>query len=80
MQKLQMFSVYDTVAQVFNKPVFDLNNASAIRGFTMGLQDNSNKTDYELYRIGEFDDSNGTFTPEQAPVKIYTGFDITTEE
>jgi hypothetical protein len=77
--KYAMMSIYDTVAEVFNKPFASINNADAIRAFTQSLDDNPNKNDYALYRIGEFDDNEGVFIPEKNPSKIYTGFDIKQE-
>lgn len=74
-----MFSIYDVVAEVFNKPFTELNAASAIRAFTGAMKDNENRNDYQLIHIGEFDELNGTITPNN-PVKIFTGFDIKSEE
>ena len=76
---MKMFSIYDTVAEVFNKPFTEVNNASAIRAFTESLDQVKHKTDYALYRVGEFDEQSGVIKPEETPSKIYTGFDIKEE-
>lgn len=74
--KNTLYSVFDTVSSIFNKPFTHVNDASAIRDFSTGLSDNPNKNDYVLYKISEFDDNNGQLTPLKTPVKIFTGFDI----
>jgi hypothetical protein len=73
--KMNMYSVYDSVAEVFNKPFTEHNNASAIRVFRQALKDNPNKEDYGLYHIGTFLDSNGTLLGEKVQ-KVITGFDL----
>lgn len=74
-----MYSIYDTIAEVFNKPFSHLNNGSAIRDFTQALHDNPNKNDYALYLIGHYNDANGELTPVTAQ-KIITGFDLKTPD
>lgn len=77
--KTKMYSIYDTIAEVFNKPFAHLNNASAIRDFKQAMHDNPNKNDYSVYLIAEFSDSNGEITAI-TPQKIITGFDIQTPD
>jgi hypothetical protein len=79
MQKQQMYTIRDNVAELFNKPFFAVNNATAIRSFASAMQKEPHKNDYALYRVGEFNEDNGEVTPEP-PQKIYTGFDIKEEE
>lgn len=74
--KLSIYSVYDTVARVFNKPFTEINDGTAIRVFTQSVKENENKNDYTLYHLGEYFDHNGSIDPIKDPVKIYSGFDV----
>jgi hypothetical protein len=75
--RLQLYAIYDTIADVFNKPFTAHNDADAIRAFTQSFEqgNKANKEDYVLYSIGEYNDGNGEIKPN-VPVKIYSGFDI----
>lgn len=73
--KLGLYSIYDNIAEVFNKPFTEINDNSATRSFVESLNDRNNKTDYDLYRVGEFNDSNGELVSNKA-TKVYSGFDI----
>ena len=80
--KVNLYSIYDTVAQVFNKPFTAHNDADAISSFVEASNNNANahKDDYCLYAVGDWDDNNGTITPQKAPTKIYSGLDIKTDD
>ncbi len=74
--KLSMYSIYDTIAEVFNKPFTSHNDNDAMRAFTQSLQKaDSNKDDYVLYRVADWNDSSGELTAI-LPFKVMTGFDI----
>lgn len=73
---MNMYSIFDTVAQVFNKPFTEINNATAIRAFSSAVNENPNKNDYALYHLGSFTDHDGVLVPIANPTRIYTGFDI----
>ncbi|AXL14467.1 nonstructural protein [Microviridae sp.] len=77
--KLNIYSIFDTVAEVFNKPFTDINNATAIRSFTQSVLDQPHKNDYVLYNMGEFDDNSGHIQPNKTPTKILSGFDVKNE-
>lgn len=73
--KLFLYSIYDKVACVFNKPFTELNNQTAIRSFDQSLKDNPHIKDYELYKLAEYSDHNGEIDP--VPIaKIRTGLDL----
>ena len=74
--KQEIYSIRDNVAEVFNKPFFDHNNATAIRSFTASIQDQPHKDDYSLYLIGCFDDSNGDIQRYKEPTRILSGLDV----
>jgi len=73
---VNLYSIYDTVAQVFNKPFTEINDNSARRTFTHSLEQVPHKTDYALYYIGCYSDQDGKLVPVDNPVRIYSGFDI----
>lgn len=69
--KLVMCSVYDVKAGVFSQPQYFRSNAEAIRAFAdavnkEGTQFNAHASDYVFFKIGEFDDSNGSVQPFDA--------------
>lgn len=73
-----IYTIYDVVAEVFNRPFFDINHASAMRGFENSILQHSpiNKNDYALYHIGSFDEQSGIIEPLKIPFKLMSGFDI----
>ena len=73
---LNLYTIYDTVSEVFNKPFADINDASAIRAFSESVKDQPHKNDYILYHIGGFDDNSGMITCDKAPLKLKTGFEV----
>lgn len=78
--KLNVYSIYDNVAEVFNKPFTDINDGTATRAFTNSVSKEINKDDFVLYRLGSFADNNGSLVSEVNPVKIYSGFDVKLEK
>lgn len=79
MQISNVYSIYDKVAEVFNRPFFDHNNATAIRSFEKSAKEQEHKDDYVLYHIGVFDDTTGEIQPCDNPVKLITGIEVTAE-
>lgn len=70
-----MYTVYDRVAEVFNKPFTEINDASATRAFKESIKDNPHGTDYDLYKIAEYTDHDGIITTDPTyPKKIISGF------
>lgn len=64
--KKSILAVRDSVADVFGNPFFAINKAVGLRDFFFACKDKSTSlgqspTDYQLYYLGEFDDSLGTF-------------------
>jgi hypothetical protein len=77
--KQSIYSIFDTVAEMFNKPFAHHNDGTAVRDFDQGMSDNPNKNDFVLYKIGEFTDHDGAIAPVSAPIKIKTGFEVGNE-
>ncbi|WNK15043.1 MAG: nonstructural protein [Microvirus sp.] len=68
--KLHAVAIRDIKANVFAQPYFVTSLGGAIRAFGDECQraekDNlmyKHPTDFELYKIGEYDDATGTLTP-----------------
>lgn len=71
-----IYSIFDTVAQVFNKPFTETNNATAIRSFTASAEKEIHKNDFVLYNLGEFNETDGKIKVNENPIKIFSGFDV----
>jgi len=74
---LKIAAVRDSAIDAFGQPIFVRHVGEAIRSFTdecnrSGSPFNSHPTDYELFHIGIFDDSNGNITAI-APLSLVTG-------
>lgn len=71
---MQVFSIFDKKAGVYNTPFFCINQQVAVRSLCDLCSDArsfvaKHPEDYALYLIGEFDEFNGALTPS-APVAI----------
>ena len=80
--KLGVYSVFDDKAVCYARPFFATNNAVACRSFasavTSKTPDNAlsaNPGDYKLFRLGEFDDSCGSFT-SGTPLLLISGDEV----
>ena len=78
--KLSIYSIYDTVAQVFNKPFTDINDATATRAFKDSVKDQPHSKDYCLYKLADYFDNNGSIQPLENPLKLISGFETSEEE
>jgi len=72
-----MFCVYDSKARVFANPFISVNNETAIRDFQRACTDPQSDlmrfpSDYTLYKIGAYDDSNAMLSPITPPEFICT--------
>lgn len=74
-----LYSIYDSVAQVFNKPFTALNDNDAKRSFTQAVQQVPHKNDYLLYAIGSYTDHDAVIIPI-TPTRIFSGFDVKNAE
>lgn len=76
----RIYSVRDTAANAFLQPFFTATDGLAIRSFMDAVngpdsQFSRHSADYSLYLLGDFDDSDGSFTPVPEPLRLMTGFD-----
>lgn len=74
---LKVFSVYDTAAGAYLQPFFAPTLGLAIRSFGDAINNPDHQFskyahDYTLYLLGEFNDSDGSFTAQPDPVKVAT--------
>jgi len=78
--KKKLYSIYDTVACVYNNPFTEVNDPSAIRVFKEAATDKPHINDYELYCVGVFYDVTGDINlpGEKFEVtRLITGKEIT---
>lgn len=76
-------SVKDRAADVFNRPFIVPHRNVAVRDFTDEINRadaqnplNKHPDDFDLYLLGTFDDSVGTFTSAEGPTILVRGKDV----
>lgn len=75
-----LYSVFDSKMASFSAPFIELRDAGAIRNFTDWCNDGSNPQnmlfkhpeDYTLYRLGSFDNEQGTLIQKNPPEALVT--------
>lgn len=70
--KLQLYTIYDAKAHVYQQPMFFLNQEVAVRAFSLACNDPASflcqsPTDYSFFHLGEWDDDTATITTLNAP-------------
>ncbi len=72
MQRLTIFSIFDSKAQAYLQPFFSNNVETAKREFATAVngegQFNKYTEDYSMFLLGTFDQDDGTFILESAPI------------
>lgn len=81
----RLYSVYDSVAQVWGKPFPMKNKGEAIRGFAQACSDPQtslyqNPEDYTLFEIGEWDDDKGNILMHDAKVSCGVAIEFITKD
>jgi len=76
--KKQILSVYDNVSQVFSHPFFAINVGTGIRDFHLACKDLNSTIgkcpdDFNLFHIGEFEDTDASFSIFPSPVRVALG-------
>jgi len=71
--KLKVFSIYDSKAEAYKQPFFMATKGEAVRGILEVLDRPDHlfakyPTDYTLFELGEYDDSNGKMLPLNSPI------------
>lgn len=70
--QLKAYSIRDSKAEVFNTPFFSKTHGEAERNFQQLTKDSNSMVnkypeDYDLYHLGTYDDSTGTFEALDTP-------------
>lgn len=72
---LLAYTIYDRKAHQYHAPFYAVADGAAVRSF-MDIANDSSTTvgrhpgDYVLYRVGSFDDSNGSMLPTVGPEHV----------
>lgn len=80
--QLKMYSIYDSKAKVYNRPVFLHSDPEAERMLKMSVQDPNSliskfPEDYDLFAIGTYDDQTGKIVPNDSPTHIVKALHLT---
>lgn len=79
MAKYTVCTVLDMVAGQYGRPFFAVSEGSALRGFADEVNSNTESmlykhpSDFQLFMLGEFDDSNAQFELISPPKLIVSG-------
>lgn len=70
---LEIYSVYDNVAKCFSQPFYQVNEGVARRNIAACVNNKEHNysvapADYELYRVGKFDDQTGAIEVENEKI------------
>jgi hypothetical protein len=85
MQKVNVYSVRDAKAEVYNQPYCLKNHALAIRSFQEHCENPQTEwhkypEDFTLFQIGEYHTETGKLTPLDSPVQIAQAVDFNKAE
>lgn len=79
--KTIMYTIYDSKAQVYNKPFYMVNEQVAVRSFRDLANDPSSDVckhpeDFTLWRVGEFEDTLNEITLSAPPVVVCKAIEL----
>lgn len=77
--KFNVFSIYDTKAQLYGPCFLQQNVAMAMRDFASGINDPTirpHAADYNLFELGTFDNVSAVFDLLAAPVRVANGVEV----
>jgi hypothetical protein len=77
----QIYSIHDVKTQLYHKPFFLTNNATAIREFQSLVNDQTTTigkypSDYSLHVMGEWDDTNNQFNMKKNSASLGNGVEF----
>lgn len=77
----KIYSIRDAKGGVYNQPFQALNEQDAVRSFTRVAWDknsmiNAFPNDFDLYYLGEFDDTKGLYSPIDTPQHVVKAVDL----
>lgn len=77
--KRSIYAIHDAL-NGFGSPFVDTNDATAKRNFSFAVNNNNDMSfspsDYDLYKVGEFDHETGVLIPLSTPLLIVKGISI----
>lgn len=81
--KYVVMSVYDRASMAYGRPAFVAALGAGMRSFAdevnraeAGNEMNKHPGDFDLFHLGEFDDSTGVFTMLEVPKNVCTGASV----
>lgn len=82
---LKIFTVYDLKAEAYMQPVFMVATGQMVRSFADTCEDkthafNKHPTDYELFEIGTYDDSNASITMHEHKIHLGSALENITQQ
>lgn len=75
-----LYTVYDSIAESYGPLYHAKNNMVAMRNFKDLIKNCPDKSEFDLYFVGSFDDEKGLISKENSPVLITKGFDIVVKD
>lgn len=81
---MKIYTIKDVASESFGQPIFVRAQGLAVRMFmdearNEKSQINAHPADFELYYIGEYDDSTGTITPATNIERVSRAIDFSQE-
>lgn len=77
--KFGVYSMRDSVSGLYNNPTFEMDDQIAIRNFRFSMNKTDflsfNPHDFDFFKIGEFENTTGMFTPME-PKKLIDGVSV----
>lgn len=82
---LKAFSIRDAKAEAFKPPFFKTTHGEAERDFTELVRDEKTTPgkypeDFDLYFVGEYDDTTGLMASLQEPQRVIKGIQLTNRQ
>lgn len=79
---LEVYSIRDAKAEYFNTPFFQKTKGEAIRNFSNAVNDektqlNQHPEDFDLWKIGQWDDQKGQIVSLSTPEHVVKAVDFT---
>lgn len=81
----KVFCIYDAKVEAFMSPFYAVARGAAIRSFIEVAGDKTHNigkypSDFTLFELGEYDDSNAKFTMKSSPYSLGTALELLPKE
>lgn len=82
--KLKIFALHDQALEAYGAPMCYTTRGQALREFSDQVNDkqsqiNKHPEHYTLHYLGEYDNANGSFTNDGAPIQVSAATDVIRE-